>query len=487
MKPWLLASKRIMKLLGGSKLAKSATTRGNAIVLVVILVMGLLISFAIFNSLTTRAGNSGSSSLTRSETSSTQSLSKSWSSSSTSGNGYDPITSKGFSVTSSYVVDPSTILSGSFSLAFNFQRSSFFANGYYWSFFVYVNGSTGVNSIVYSTSSNGDLWNKPTIIVQSSSTIGTFSVWQEASFFYLAYSQASSTLYYDFGSITGSTITWSSPQAILSSNGVYDPFIAVDKDGRPWIGYMGTGGSISVIASSSLANQTWSTAIGFPHLFVGGSNYNDQSAIEVLPTNSGMVAIYSNYTNVANCITPYDCYTVRSSFLTADSWNGTAFEPSRYISDGSPDGRFFSAVDEGNIVDIVFESRVSNVQQTYCPCDFRFAEYNSTTNAFAVNQTIITNTNYAMAPSLSADSLTGDLYAFWINGSLILSAAYNSTTSTWSSVYLFSNESNIAADNVLNTSYESGINGQTRIITLEWAVQIGSTVDVRFGYIKGEL
>jgi hypothetical protein len=287
--------------------------------------------------------------------------------------------------------------------------------------------------------------------------------------------------------ITGSTINWSPAQAVLNINGVYDPFVAVDTNGHPWIGYSGTGGSVSITKSSSLANQSWVTATGFPHAFVNISNYNDQSAIEIIPMNSGIVSVFSNYTNIANCITPYDCYTVRSSFLSLDCWNGTAFEHSMFVSDGSPDGRFFSAVGKGNAVDIVYESRVSNVQQTYCPCDFRFVQYNYTSNTFSTNEIVIANTSDAIAPSLSADSLTGDLYAFWVNGSLILSTIYNSTTASWSSAYLFSNESNIAASNILNTSYKSGINGQTRIITLEWAVRVGNILDVRYGDIVGLL
>ena len=91
----------------------------------------------------------------------------------------------------------------------NFQRKTFFANGYFWLF--YCNGS----HILYSASPDGQVWSESTVVQEGISSSG-LSVWYDGEVHY-AYASAvpGDSLVYKKGNINANKIQWSPEQTAV--------------------------------------------------------------------------------------------------------------------------------------------------------------------------------------------------------------------------------------------------------------------------------
>ena len=126
--------------------------------------------------------------------------------------------------------------------SYPFQRSLFYANGYYWQFFSDGGEVNYVTAVVPEDSEN---WTIKTAIIDSVGVISgkQFSVWLEDNYFYLTYTQQAyvgedCNLMFLRGEISGASINWGIEYEIYAGvDGYYihSPVVSCDTNGIPFV------------------------------------------------------------------------------------------------------------------------------------------------------------------------------------------------------------------------------------------------------------
>ena len=179
-----------------------------------------------------------------------------------------------------------------------FQRKTFYANGRYWVF--YSDGT----SLVWQTSTDGITWGVVNT-VRTAAHGFDFSVTNEyrVATHYVHYAVydsnagANQRLYYRRGTLNvGGTITWTAEQQAVARGGAgvwyYNPMVAVDDSGYPWIGYLYSNGATQqpyVTACTSNTGVWVGTLGGFPQSLNANNSANWR--VHIVPLTSGKMGI----------------------------------------------------------------------------------------------------------------------------------------------------------------------------------------------------
>jgi hypothetical protein len=313
-----------------------------------------------------------------------------------------------------------------------FQRKTFFAHNKYWVFW-------GEAETYYKTSTDGLTWSTANDVCPGSGEF--FSLWFDGT--YVSYVRSTGIptellLYRRGRPNADGTITWSTPneQVVVSTNTseLHEPFISVDSEGYPWIGYRwGSNTKWPNCTKSSLNNGTWQTAQGFPYQLFTAVTLVPNWAVSIVPlTQQKMYAVY-----------------LCSGAVRGRLWNGTAFENEELIANaviGTRTRFAHSVVAKDDNVYLVF----LNATTTNGDILFFSRTYGASWSEKEVVQPSASTSSF---PVLSLNMSDGSLYCFWANNDAIYYEDY--TEGAWNS-----NATTLAAENnlyeqTLSCSYES--------------------------------
>ncbi len=132
---------------------------------------------------------------------------------------------------------------------FAWQRSTFFAGGFYWAFWVNSGTCEGQNGcLYYSSSADGVTWAIPTNLgvhvnredfsVATDGTHAYYTRYNETSYFASTCNRA---LLFRQGSISGGSISWQKENVVIRGNlttAFINPNLKLDSNGQAWIGYL---------------------------------------------------------------------------------------------------------------------------------------------------------------------------------------------------------------------------------------------------------
>lgn len=311
-----------------------------------------------------------------------------------------------------------------------FQRKAFFAHNKYWVFW-------GEAETYYKTSTDGLTWSTANDVCPGSGEF--FSLWFDGTYVHYVRSTGiptESILYRRGTPNSDGSITWSAPEqtVISTTTQLHEPFISVDSEGYPWIGYRwGDSDKWPNCTKSSLNNGTWQTAQGFPYQLFTLSAWPNW-AVSIVPlTQQKMYAVYLNQGAVRGKL-----------------WNGTAFENEELIANAIISGRTrfaHSVVTKDNYVYLVF----LNATATNGDILFFSRTYGVGWSEKEVVQPSASSSSF---PVLSINMSDGDLYCFWANNDVIYYKNYtlgswNPNAATWVA------ETNLYEE-TLSCSYQTG-------------------------------
>lgn len=179
------------------------------------------------------------------------------------------------------------------SVRFHYQRKLFFAATRFWLF--YFNGT----NLVYETSLDGFTWSGATTIAAADGG-QRLSVHFDGTYVHYAREYGGDLMYRRGTPNSDGTITWSAAEQTAfdadTTYGCYGPYVAVDSDGYPWIGFMrrtvATSEDYPFVTKSSKNDGTWTTDAGFPYqLSTTDGAFNWRVVILAL-TGGKMYALY---------------------------------------------------------------------------------------------------------------------------------------------------------------------------------------------------
>lgn len=335
-----------------------------------------------------------------------------------------------------------------------FQRKTFYTLNKYWVFYTHA-------EIRYKTSTDGLTWSDATVVCPGGPDGGVYSIWFDGNYVHYVRSTGiptESLLYRRGMPNSNGTITWSTPteQTVITVADplqLHEPFITVDSEGYPWIGYRwGTNGDRwPNCTKSSLNNGTWQTASGFPYQLSQLSKTN--WAVSIVPlTQQKAYAVYLSVGSVRGRL-----------------WNGVAFQNEELIASASISGRTrfaHSAVARGDDVYLVFLN-ISLINEILF--------YNRTyATGWNTKETVQSSVESTAFPVLSINSTNTDLYCFWANSDTIyykkrVENSWDTDATTWI------NEADIREDS-LTCSYQTW---GSKIAVL-WIRGIPYEFDIRF-------
>jgi hypothetical protein len=284
-------------------------------------------------------------------------------------------------------VDPSVVGTSTTQYATyaSYQRKTFYANGLFWVFY-----SDGTN-MVYRTSTDGSTWTSPTT-VRAAAYGYMFSVWFDGTYLHYAYASTSSIYYRRGTPNSDGTITWSAVEQTVSTtyNKADYPMLSVDSNGYVWIGYRDYTGTYyyPYVVKSGNNDGTWGTTpSGFPYQL--STTSNNYWKVSVIPLTAGkMLAVYV-----------YSSLTIK-----ARKWDGSAWGSEVATASTPYDGRYYSAVAQGDDVHLVFLKNTGY--------DILYVKYTYNTNSFGTETTLQAGATAYSAPVISIDTSTNDLYVF---------------------------------------------------------------------------
>lgn len=265
----------------------------------------------------------------------------------------------------------------------NFQRKTFYADGYHWVF--YCNGS----HMLYTTSGDGLNWDIPVIINEGISSSG-FSVWYRGDVYYVYCSGAPGTpVVYMRGSISNNRIDWEVVLNVvtgLSGYEHYNAYCTIDGEGYPWIAYLQYDGfnySSWIVKAKDFEGMSWNNPTKI-------SDSIHPLRISLMPLNDGKV--YAIYTN--------------SKEVSGRLWNGSFWMIEEIITKILPQQDYgYSAVSHNDTVHLALLESLSN--------DIFY--FNFTYGSGWQGGQIIQESQSSISfPVLSIDETTKSLYVFWI-------------------------------------------------------------------------
>jgi hypothetical protein len=274
-----------------------------------------------------------------------------------------------------------------------FQRKSFYANTRYWVFY-----SDGTN-MVYRTSTDGSSWSSKTA-VRTCDNGYKFSVWFDGIYCHYAYSSESvnTPLYYCRGIPgSGGTITWNTEReakARASGTHYYMPCVVSDSGGYPWIAYKqyGRGNYLPYVTKSSTNDGTWSTAPNFPYYTPGTGSWSDWVSNIVPLTNQKVYFFYARATRIFGKV-----------------WTGSSWGSEQSITNNVYDGKYHSAVAEGDNVHLGWMDSSKNIKHNKRTYSGIGPFYGS----WGTGATVQASVESASAPVLSIDTTNNFLFCFW--------------------------------------------------------------------------
>ncbi|MEM3459024.1 MAG: hypothetical protein QXN36_00335 [Candidatus Bathyarchaeia archaeon] len=298
-----------------------------------------------------------------------------------------------------------------------YQRKTFFANGRYWAFYAHA-------EIKYKTSTDGITWTAEAAICPGGPDGGVFSTWFDGIHIHYVRSTGIPTesLRYRRGTPNpDGTITWSTPDEQIALEvadplQLHEPFVTVDSEGYPWIGYRwGTNGDRwPNCTKSAFNNGTWQTASGFPYQLSTLSAPN--WAVSIVPLTQQKV--YAVYLSIGA--------------IRGRLWNATAFENEELIAPASVSPartRFAHSV----------VARENNVYFTFLNVSttIKILFFNRTyETGWGSPETIETGIGETAFPVLSIDQTKGDFYCFWADNDIIyykkcIEGAWDQNATAW--------------------------------------------------------
>jgi hypothetical protein len=277
------------------------------------------------------------------------------------------------------------------------QRKAFYANGRHWIF--YSNGT----SIVYQTSTDGLVWGAATVV--RAGTVGlNFGLAFDGTYVHYAHADqtAATPLYYRRGlPNAGGSITWSAEQVAVAGVAatIYRvPAVAVDANGYPFIGYYSDAASDYPFITKAATNDgTWTAAAGFPHQ-LATTTATTWAVQPVALAGGRMLAIYG-----------YAATKPSSKVWTGSAWATAraSFTAVNQITSGT----YASAVGQGDTAHFAYltvaTSAIKYLKFTYSAADTTYY------GAWSAEESVQASVTGTSAPTLSLDSASGDLYAFW--------------------------------------------------------------------------
>lgn len=354
-------------------------------------------------------------------------------------------------------------------LGYPLQRKTFYANGRHWIF--YSNGTY----IFYKTSVDGVTW----VLGESNPVIaGTgrdFSIWFDET--YLHYASTTSTAGIGFFYRRGipnanGTITWSAAEQIavfgVSGISLSLPFVAVDTGNHPWVAYKFQNGSdyYPYVTKSSNNNGTWSTDNNFPFKLSNNGSLGWISTITPL-TNDKMYAISLSAV-----------YNYRIGRL----WNGIAWENEESpITASSINCATHSVVAQGDDICLAFlDTPNFNIK-------YRKRFYSN--SSWGTEVTIRANTTYTCDPILSIDTLTNNLYCFWMGSPSInciyykkcIGGTWDVNPTTWINA---TSSGGLTANDAFSGDYKQGQRQNCSFIGLAYLVGSSSPYNITFAYLS---
>ncbi|MEW6607001.1 MAG: hypothetical protein AB1414_06035 [bacterium] len=334
-------------------------------------------------------------------------------------------------------IDTSTSSSAT---ALSNQRKIFYDGTNYWAF--YFDGG----DIAYEYSLDGLSWTNTPVTVAAASSGDDFSLWIDSSTVYLAYEADSYDIKANRGTISGSTINWTTAATAFDGTTTADsyaiPFISKDSNSKLWIAaryYNGIAYYIKVKQSTNPDDiSSWGSATNL-------SNVDNTSAVNyasLIPLGSGQ--IYAIW--------------IRDTFFEGKLYNGTSWDATTTSIASGPaipsDHELFSALaDSSYNIHLVYIDPSSYLQYKKCLSPYGSTDWSGTT-------TIDSNTS--QDPNIVYNSLKDDLMVFWKRGTDIwyrqkIDDSWDASSTDWISApagsYL---SSNYSSNVVLSLALVSG-------------------------------
>ena len=273
---------------------------------------------------------------------------------------------------------------------FSASETTFYADGFYWSF--YYNGS----SIVYASSSDGDSWSSPTFCTNGSLYFDACTNGSHVHYV-LGYS---GKFYYRLGSFSTGVINWITTEQVVASYWTDKVSLCVDSSEYPFIAYGNASDNKLYVIKSEWNNGSWSTESGFPVNLNSTANYWD--GVFVSPLSSGRV---------------YVVYARHGETVRGRLYNGSALETEQVISSSTVgSGEAISATVENDTIHLVFKSYDGSTHK------LQYVQRDNATGGWTSEILLQSNVGEYSFPVIVCDS--SKLFVFWIDGSVVAPFGY---------------------------------------------------------------
>jgi hypothetical protein len=315
------------------------------------------------------------------------------------------------------------------------QRANFYAQGRYWAFLTrYDVYGADTSSLFYTSSTDGNSWERPRLITTIGYADAQFNVELEGTKVHLTKNiQKGATptpgvhdgMEYRRGSLnTDGTISWDAAwqTVIATGNFVGDHSVAIATDGAVWIGYADSGSGDGVIGNAVVVRNdntdgTWSTTLGFP-LTVQAGITNDANAF-IVPIDAGkiyaLVHEWDNNRKAKGYTVDSLCNITADGEITAytvEAVNGSYAKVARIGAIGLGDG----------IVHIGYQTNIATIRYFRRNADESYeAEVELADSSYVVKA--ISSPTFAMDAS-------GNVYMYWSTDSKIYLCKHDG--SSWS-------------------------------------------------------
>jgi len=271
-----------------------------------------------------------------------------------------------------------------------FQRKTFYANGYYWEFY-----SDGTN-LVYRTSTDAITWSSATTVRACTDgdhvDVGFFPDYN-SSYVYYVYANGGTNSAWTFcrGTISGNTITWGTEYNVQSASAFLQythPSVVVLSDG-----------SVHTSADRGTSTNHYCRDYSNPNND-GSGTWTSQGNLS--PQSTSSTDQYHNRLMALTSTKAYIIYAI-SSPAYGRLWNGTAWEAQETITNIG--NVHLSACSEGDNVHLAYYASTPSYTKAY-----RLRTYGT---GWGSQETIRTMASVFDGITICVDTGTGDLYAFW--------------------------------------------------------------------------
>lgn len=332
-----------------------------------------------------------------------------------------------------------------------FQRKTFFdtVNSNYWSF--YYDGT----QIVYKYSQDGAIWNLGGTIAVNNYD---FSVWQDGSNIYLAYSLSVSggDIGIISGTVTANAINFGGASIVLAGT-ASNAYVTKDISGYIWVSYR-LGANVEVKKSTAINDITaWDGA----SILVTGGSSNSQAAIILPTTNGDVMAVGTRYASITSGYVFYASYD-----HVGGTWGATTIDTSILISATYQASPSISAVSDSN-GNVHFIYRRNTLPAGTYYRNYTNGEWNT---GILLSSTADTNLTLTLNPA------NGSLWMFWINSNAV---KYKKGVSPYAAENWDALETSLYSTGT-NTLTTAGYNTTSTRVFLQWTNGAANPYSVYF-------